>query len=831
VVDRLLEESAHTYYIPTRHTHSTTSHSNISHGDTQPVQAAVGPPCTTNSNSIPQQESFAPTHFDRHASWNFEDLPYCSYLESLQHAIPGVFDLVSLIRKTRSQITQSGPRTDPFLYTTGEHIVIGEISANETNTVHWHDIDCANAHSLNRHSRLLACTGSPKDVAVRYMVMDDFSARAVELLGHELRIDPSVFIQHLHQSLRDCSVENVLYPDRSTLHTAKAPSAIREIVSHRPRDYTYSLVCPTDVHLVPTEDGLGGASILSSTFQESQLQRVPRSEGPFFDECIHHQMSIRSFMQPSICTDFGPYLPARPMPGDDSFRRIPFQRITFDRSDHVVIHLPGATEIPTGKSTIKTFASDLLKILVLIFRTPSAWNHPIEVMDLQPIHQDLSEGKTEWKVLRSPDHFQLNPVPDFIPKFDVSSPSQVNGPYANDQSQQPNPSESVLDRGKNLTPNLALCKALVEWHMRCASPSVTLNNPAIPAQIYFLERVLSRLSTVTKEDYERVYLQCSSTKLKTEEKRRLLDYCRTRGARWERQKQSNSRALDEIYQSLQLEPEEAQRFFKICSDRLKSLVHKVQVQLQESRAFVCLQLEHIAADQQRQLMHNQIELSQVQIAESRKAIQQTETMRKLTILAFVFIPSGTICSFFGMNIRELDRHPPMWIFFTTLVLVVSIVIMIATADHLLNFLMRIFAALPALPLGGESNISRSKRWAAIILFWTVHYPFALVWKAVLAFSKYWSLSVSQGREYRTGYQSPHRFHGRQSEDEATIMTPYVQKGALIGDRVGDASDWYRHRWREFWQTPAERRRKRAAFLARIAAGPPPMPDYINGTNI
>lgn len=149
-------------------------------------------------------------------------------------------------------------------------------------------------------------------------------------------------------------------------------------------------------------------------------------------------------------------------------------------------------------------------------------------------------------------------------------------------------------------------------------------------------------------------------------------------------------------------------------------------------------------------MHNQIELSQMQIAECRKAIQQTETTRKLTIPAFVFILASTLCSFFGMNVQELDNHPRIWVLFTTLILVVALILTIAAADGQPNFLMGIFAAMPVLPRGGEPDVSQTRRSTAAFFFRAVHTPFALIWQAVLATIGKWKLFVSQGRAYRTG---------------------------------------------------------------------------------
>ncbi|KAL8774201.1 MAG: hypothetical protein Q9194_004096 [Teloschistes cf. exilis] len=59
----------------------------------------------------------------------------------------------------------------------------------------------------------------------------------------------------------------------------------------------------------------------------------------------------------------------------------------------------------------------------------------------------------------------------------------------------------------------------------------------------------------------------------------------------------------------------------------------------------------------------QIDLAMTQVEESRKAMQETEVVKRLTALAFIFIPVSTVCSAFGMNVQELSGDlPPIWLF-------------------------------------------------------------------------------------------------------------------------------------------------------------------------
>jgi CorA-like Mg2+ transporter protein len=62
----------------------------------------------------------------------------------------------------------------------------------------------------------------------------------------------------------------------------------------------------------------------------------------------------------------------------------------------------------------------------------------------------------------------------------------------------------------------------------------------------------------------------------------------------------------------------------------------------------------------------QIMMSNASIRESQKAIVQAEEVTKLTRLAFIFIPLSFLCSFFGMNFKQLGTGTlSIWIWFAT----------------------------------------------------------------------------------------------------------------------------------------------------------------------
>ncbi|KAF2436320.1 hypothetical protein EJ08DRAFT_711179 [Tothia fuscella] len=63
-----------------------------------------------------------------------------------------------------------------------------------------------------------------------------------------------------------------------------------------------------------------------------------------------------------------------------------------------------------------------------------------------------------------------------------------------------------------------------------------------------------------------------------------------------------------------------------------------------------------------------MDLMVLQLEENRYAIQQAVSIGRLTKLAFLFVLLTTVCSAFGMNLREFDQHPTIWWFIGTSVL-------------------------------------------------------------------------------------------------------------------------------------------------------------------
>lgn len=73
------------------------------------------------------------------------------------------------------------------------------------------------------------------------------------------------------------------------------------------------------------------------------------------------------------------------------------------------------------------------------------------------------------------------------------------------------------------------------------------------------------------------------------------------------------------------------------------------------------------------------------------------TYARLTVLAFLYIPLSCVCSAFGMNIREMNPYPSIWVFAAVAVCVTAITVTIASYQLLQNLLQEIISWLCRLP--------------------------------------------------------------------------------------------------------------------------------------
>jgi len=70
-------------------------------------------------------------------------------------------------------------------------------------------------------------------------------------------------------------------------------------------------------------------------------------------------------------------------------------------------------------------------------------------------------------------------------------------------------------------------------------------------------------------------------------------------------------------------------------------------------------------------------LAYVQLNESRQAIRQTESVRRLTNLAFSFLPLSLVAGIFSADIREMDGHRSATVFAASRILTTAIAIIAA----------------------------------------------------------------------------------------------------------------------------------------------------------
>jgi len=74
-------------------------------------------------------------------------------------------------------------------------------------------------------------------------------------------------------------------------------------------------------------------------------------------------------------------------------------------------------------------------------------------------------------------------------------------------------------------------------------------------------------------------------------------------------------------------------------------------------------------------------MNDMNLAESRRAIAQAGGVKRLTFIAFVYIPLSFTTSFFGMNIRQLGSGvTPIWVWVASSVFVLMLTVMVFFLD-------------------------------------------------------------------------------------------------------------------------------------------------------
>lgn len=74
-------------------------------------------------------------------------------------------------------------------------------------------------------------------------------------------------------------------------------------------------------------------------------------------------------------------------------------------------------------------------------------------------------------------------------------------------------------------------------------------------------------------------------------------------------------------------------------------------------------------------------MNDMNLAESKRAIAQAEGVKRLTFIAFVYIPLSFTTSFFGMNVRQLGSGvTPIWVWVASSVFVLVLTVMVFFLD-------------------------------------------------------------------------------------------------------------------------------------------------------
>lgn len=135
----------------------------------------------------------------------------------------------------------------------------------------------------------------------------------------------------------------------------------------------------------------------------------------------------------------------------------------------------------------------------------------------------------------------------------------------------------------------------------------------------------------------------------------------------------------------------------------------------------------------------QIELTNLQIRENRQAIAQANTVAKLTVLAFVFIPISTVTGVFGMNVQEIVHGTRIWMFGVTTALVVIATLLLACGSSILSWL-RFY-----LPSGHEV---RGPAWLRDKRIQFIVHPPLMLWKLLCIWKDWFVFTKSEGEKLR-----------------------------------------------------------------------------------
>ena len=151
------------------------------------------------------------------------------------------------------------------------------------------------------------------------------------------------------------------------------------------------------------------------------------------------------------------------------------------------------------------------------------------------------------------------------------------------------------------------------------------------------------------------------------------------------------------------------RQWKQLNDNLEEIIQHIDIRLRNAEVSL------------------QTLLANTQLEESRKAIQQGETVKRLTILAFIYVPVSCVSSVFGMNVRLslqvqiqllrisqvrelINPNPSIWIYFVVTLSVTTLTIL-ASLQRVRTFVYELW--LPLGPRVRRLYLSKRRLWRAL----------------------------------------------------------------------------------------------------------------------
>lgn len=172
------------------------------------------------------------------------------------------------------------------------------------------------------------------------------------------------------------------------------------------------------------------------------------------------------------------------------------------------------------------------------------------------------------------------------------------------------------------------------------------------------QRALVWLYSKMNQNY---YLACQNEGRCWRDVRALLDTKRALGHVSQRPKRQFRDSMTKTIELLEIAKGWLDDSLEYATDQqamIRDLQRKVEATLMYEKSRMKQVLLNIN-DHQSEV---QMDLMVLQLEENRHAIQQAMSVARLTRLAFFFVPLSTICSAFGMNLREMDNHPTIWWF-------------------------------------------------------------------------------------------------------------------------------------------------------------------------